>query len=667
MKTRISNLMVLFLALCAFVCGTVRVNSQVLVTVDPNQNWIGYMNVFQLPADGGAYEFGSTWGTADLRGVFGTTNLVLSPCTNVWETQDTAWVKADGMTPNDNMDANFYVQNDSLANTNLIFVGKCVSNTITNAPEPLTGVSYTSVAFIKIFDSGYGLLGSATSNLVGGQSFSISMDTTGAAHVQYGFETIGPDANPATVTNLGNVVIANAAPSKIVTVDPSQNWIGYMNVFALPATGGGYQFGSAWGTGALQAAFSGTNFLTLAPDTNVWETNDTYWVQADGVTPNKNMDASMYVQNDNLVNTNLVLLGTCLTNTLSAAPEPHTGISYTSVAFIKTFDGSFNLLGSAASPLLAAGQPFAISLNTTGATHVQYGFETIGPDASPATASSLGDVVLAAQAPPAAPVVPTNNAPTPSHPANKVLSMYNSSGVYTNHPIERWLAGWSGAGENLYTISPTGRVVLKYSNLQYAGVEFYNNDPTLGAGGDNVGGPTNYAINATGYDTFHVDVWTPDANQLGIQLVSINPTEAAQVDYLPASGVITNDGWISFDIPLSTFQANNPNTDFTDLQQMLWIDNQAGGGYTGGTFYIDNVYFYSSTSVTRPTLAATVSGGIIQLSFPTQNGFNYTVQYRTNLTDSGWQTLSTVSGNGSTQSIPDSANQKSRFYRLYIH
>ena len=35
---------------------------------------------------------------------------------------------------------------------------------------------------------------------------------------------------------------------------------------------------------------------------------------------------------------------------------------------------------------------------------------------------------------------------------------------------------------------------------------------------------------------------------------------------------------------------------FTNLQQLLWIDNQTGGGFTGGTFYIDNVYFYNSTA-----------------------------------------------------------------------
>jgi hypothetical protein len=667
MKTPMPKLIVLVLTLCAVLAGSARVNAQALVTVDPSQAWIGYMNVFQLPANGGGYDFGSAWGTGSLQAAFtGNGCLTLSPCTNVWETTDTYWVQADGLTPNQSMDANMYVQNDSLINTNVVFLGACLTNTLTAAPEPRTGVSYTSAAFIKIFDGGYNLMGSVSTNLIAGQSFSITLSTTGAAHVQYGFETIGPDANPATAPALGDVVIAVAAPSVLVTVDPGQTWIGYMNVFQLPANGGGYDFGSAWGTGSLQAAFTDGSLLTLSPCTNVWETTDTYWVQADGQTPNQIMDASMYVQKDSLVNTNVVFIGTCLNDTLTTSPEPYTGVSYTSVAFIKAFGASYNLLASVASPGLTTGQAFGLSLNTAGAAHVQYGFETIGPDGNPATAPGLGTVVLAAAVPPSPVPTPTTSAPTPARPAGSVLCMYNSSGTYVNHPVETWVSGWSSAGESSYTIPGTTRAVLKYSNLQYAGVLFYNNDPTLGAGGDNVGGATNYAINASGYDTFHLDLWTPNANQFGIQLVSINPTVAPQVDFLPAGGVITNDGWISLDIPLSTFTGLNSSLDLTDLQQLLWIDNEGGGGFTGGIFYIDNVYFYSSTAVAQPLITASLSGGAIHLSFPTGSGHNYTVQYKTNLTDAVWQTLTTVSGNGSAQVVTDPAGQKSRFYRLSV-
>jgi hypothetical protein len=682
MKIRIPKLVASILALGAIMGGAAQVNAQVLLKVDPSQPWVGYMNVYSLAGAGvgvaaeGAYQSSSgVWATTDLRASFGTTNLTLSPCTNVWETTDDYWVQADGRTPNEIMDANFYVEDSSaLLNTNVVFVGSCRSNSLCNNPEPLTGVTYTSMAFIKLFDSGYNLLGEASTNLVPGQAFSLSQNTTGAVHVQYGFETIGPDAAPTNNT-LGNVIVAAAGQSATVTVDPSQTWIGYMNVFDLPVSAGGdgnYDFGSAWAPTDLQAYLSPTN-LTLEPCTNIWETTNSYYVQANGTTPNKTMDASMYVQNDGLVNTNLIFIGTCLNNNLTTQPEPLTGITYTSVAFIKIFDGSFNLLGSATSTGLTAGQPFAISLNTVGATHVQYGFETVGPDASPANSLSLGSVVLSASIPPNPAPTLTNNAPTPTHPQSKVLSLYNSSGVYTNHPVEDFLATWSGATLSSFTIPGTGgRTVLKYSNLQYAGVEFYNN---VGINGPNIGGATNYAINTTGYDTFHVDLWTPNGNMFGIQLVSIDPTtQAAQVDFLPNNGVnsISNYTWISLDIPLSTFAAKNPSTIFTNLEQLLWIDNQTtngvAAGITGATYYIDNVYFYNSTYVApaQPRITASSAGGNVQLSFATQTGYTYTVLYKNHITDAVWTTLSSVSGNNSTQIVPDVKSQSSRFYRVSV-
>ncbi len=170
-------------------------NAGTTVDVDPGAPWIGFMNVFNLPADGGAYQFGNAWGTADLRASFGPTGLTLSPCTNVWETTDTYWVKADKVSPNKNMDANMYVQNDALAGQTLTFNGLTLANSLVSP--------YTSVAFIKDFVPNYSSSTSVTVPLVGGNPFSLTLATTAGDHIQYGFETIGPDANPSTAASLG--------------------------------------------------------------------------------------------------------------------------------------------------------------------------------------------------------------------------------------------------------------------------------------------------------------------------------------------------------------------------------------------------------------------------------------------------------------------------------
>jgi hypothetical protein len=194
----------LLAATAVLLAGQGLVNAQsVNVTVDPSQNWVGYMNVFNLPADGGGYVFGSSWGTSDLRASFAGPTLTLAPNINVWETTDTFWVKGDGVSPNKNMDANMYVESDpgagSLGGNIVNFAGLTLANTLVSP--------YTSVAFIKDFTPSFSLVSQSTISLVGGQGFNISLATHAGDVVQYGFETIGPDANPATVAGLGSAEV----------------------------------------------------------------------------------------------------------------------------------------------------------------------------------------------------------------------------------------------------------------------------------------------------------------------------------------------------------------------------------------------------------------------------------------------------------------------------
>ena len=257
---------------------------------------------------------------------------------------------------------------------------------------------------------------------------------------------------------------------------------------------------------------------------------------------------------------------------------------------------------------------------------------------------------------PPPPPQPTNNAPTPPWPSANVLAMYNSSGTYADASVNDWNASWSGSSESSFTITNTGNVVLQYGGMEYAGVEFYNPNQ----------------IDASAYNMMHVDIWTPNANQFGIQLVSLDSgigsgTQAAQVNFTPASGAITTNQWIGLDIPLSDFTNANITLDLTNLQQLLWIDNQTGGGVTGGIFYIDNVYFFNAPALVSPQISPTVSATQHKLSFATQSGFYYTVQYKTNLTDAVWQNVTTVNGNNASQAVTDPQSLKHGFYRVWVH
>ncbi|MDB6016283.1 MAG: hypothetical protein JWR19_772 [Pedosphaera sp.] len=68
------------------------------------------------------------------------------------------------------------------------------------------------------------------------------------------------------------------------------------------------------------------------------------------------------------------------------------------------------------------------------------------------------------------------------------------------------------------------------------------------------------------------------------------------------------------------------------------------------------------------TLTASVSGGNIHISFPTQTGSHYQLLYKLNLTDASWIPLgSPIAGNNTVQSVNDSLSGGShRFYRVQV-
>jgi hypothetical protein len=69
-----------------------------------------------------------------------------------------------------------------------------------------------------------------------------------------------------------------------------------------------------------------------------------------------------------------------------------------------------------------------------------------------------------------------------------------------------------------------------------------------------------------------------------------------------------------------------------------------------------------------PELTATAAhvGTNVVISFQTVSGFNYQVQYKTNLTDAAWNSVSTVPGNNGTQSVTDPIVNATRFYRVQV-
>jgi Dockerin type I domain len=158
------------------------------VGIDPSATWLGFMNVSELPANGGAYVFGSAWGVPDLTATFSGAVLTLGP--NSVNDPNPFWYTPSGgpgATGNKICDANIYQEKtDTFAGQQVIFTGTVLANTLANG--------YTSMAFIKDFAPDYSSFRTASVALTPGV-FSVSLATgpQPGRHVQFGFETIGPD------------------------------------------------------------------------------------------------------------------------------------------------------------------------------------------------------------------------------------------------------------------------------------------------------------------------------------------------------------------------------------------------------------------------------------------------------------------------------------------
>lgn len=204
------------LALCAIFGAAVSANAATY-TVDPGAAWVGFMNVFTTGAPGygiagaGGPVFSSGWGTPDLKATFGGPILTLSA--NTIGDPDPFWYTPSGgpgAIGNKIMDASFYQEfnGGALGGITVTFTGDVLSNTLALGPVDGAGHGWTSVAFVKDFAPDYSSFVLSSVALTPGV-FSVSLATIAdpARHVQFGFETIGPDVWAGDPLSIPSVVI----------------------------------------------------------------------------------------------------------------------------------------------------------------------------------------------------------------------------------------------------------------------------------------------------------------------------------------------------------------------------------------------------------------------------------------------------------------------------
>jgi len=159
----------------------------------------------------------------------------------------------------------------------------------------------------------------------------------------------------------------------------------------------------------------------------------------------------------------------------------------------------------------------------------------------------------------AAPGEPVSAASTPTAAASNVRSIY--SDTYTNPAAVNYYPGW-GQSTQLEVLDFNGNEVIKYSDANYQGIEFGEN------------------IDATGFETIHIDVWSADYASVAFFLISGSGENPVTLDLVP-------NQWNSIEIPLQSFV--DQGLDISNVIQIKF-DVQPDNG---GTFYIDNIYFHN--------------------------------------------------------------------------
>jgi len=224
---------------------------------------------------------------------------------------------------------------------------------------------------------------------------------------------------------------------------------------------------------------------------------------------------------------------------------------------------------------------------------------------------------------------PTTGAPTPTAAAGDVISLFgnhytqNSNAAGNANGSNVWYQNWGQATAVTYT-KIGGDTTLKYSNLNYQGVQFQN------------------TIDAAGMDSLHLDIWTPNLTQLNIDIIG----GTGEVDLTRS---LTEGTWNSVNIPLSAYTA-------AGLGAVLQFkfDITPLSPSSGGLIYLQNVYFFKTPG--KPTISGftlpsniTTASSPFTITAPTSNSagsFSYTSSNTSVATISG--STVTVHSVGST-------------------
>ena len=180
------------------------------------------------------------------------------------------------------------------------------------------------------------------------------------------------------------------------------------------------------------------------------------------------------------------------------------------------------------------------------------------------------------------PVVPGSAAPSPTEPAEDVISIF--SDVYQDEPVDFYNGYWEFSTTQSETVEIDGDEVLRYTMLNFVGIQF-----------------TSPTIDVSEMTHFHIDIWTPDAtalpNTFKVLLVDLGPdgscdgSDNSSQELTFTAPTLMSESWVSIDVPLSDFAGLVRRGNLAQIVLSGDIPN----------VFADNIYFYKGENTGGPT------------------------------------------------------------------
>ncbi len=158
---------------------------------------------------------------------------------------------------------------------------------------------------------------------------------------------------------------------------------------------------------------------------------------------------------------------------------------------------------------------------------------------------------------------PSGPAPTPTHAAGDVISMF--SAAYEDQPVDSWNPYWQWSTTQISDYYIDGDATILYSFLNFVGITFDSNP-----------------INASEMTHLHMDIFAPVGTNFSVEVVGVPGSQKLTFDADSDPAFVAGD-WSSLDIPLEDFVAG---ADWSAVRQLVLSTDDAQ------LVLMDNVYWH---------------------------------------------------------------------------